>query len=63
MAAPSLGRSLLIGLALGVAIGVVVGLAGAVFKWPMAVRGAVMGALLVIGFTVMRRRSGADRAQ
>jgi hypothetical protein len=54
---------MLIGLALGVAIGTGVGLVGAAFAWPMPARGAIMGALLVIGFTIMRRFSGAGRAQ
>lgn len=57
MAARSPGKTILIGLALGVTLGAAVGLIGATLEWSMGVRGAVMGAMIVVGFFLLRRSS------
>lgn len=63
MPALSRGRSILLGITLGVVFGTVVGLIGAVFDWPVAVRGGITGALLAIGFAVFRRYGASDSTQ
>lgn len=55
MAATSAKKTIVIGLVLGVTLGALIGLIGAYFEWSMAVRGAVMGAMIVLGFTLMQR--------
>lgn len=50
-------KSILTGVLLGTAIGIVVGLTGALFDLPVAVRGAITGALVVVGFWLLKRTS------
>jgi hypothetical protein len=50
-------RAILIGIALGLSVGAVTGFLGAMFDWPMVVRGAVMGAGLVLGFWLLGRKA------
>ena len=51
------GRSILIVILIGLVIGSVVGLIGGLLDLPVAVRGAITGALVVIAFRVVQRRS------
>ncbi|HSA54869.1 MAG TPA: hypothetical protein VLE53_04155 [Gemmatimonadaceae bacterium] len=51
------GRNILIGIGIGVVIGALVGLVGGLLDLPVAVRGGLTGALVVVGFSLMRRYS------
>ena len=55
------GRTILLGIGVGIVIGAVVGLIGGMLNLPVAVRGGLTGALVVVGFTVLCRMAGETR--
>ena len=54
------GRTILTGIGVGIVIGVVVGVVGGLLNLPVAVRGGLTGALVVVGFPAMRRMMSGD---
>ena len=55
------GRTIVLGIGVGIVIGAVVGLIGGMLNLPVAVRGGLTGALVVVGFTVLRRMAASSR--
>ena len=56
MATSNVQRQILTGIAFGIVAGVVVGLVGAYFNLPTGVRGGLIGALVVVGMTYLRKQ-------
>lgn len=55
-------RMILTGLAIGVGVGLVMGAIGAYLGLPVAVRGGLTGALVVVGLQYMRKKMNAGQS-